>query len=392
MSAYNPPSESITEFNTSLFNQPEQILSQAEADKLYLSKTKNDTSTATLTTFNNAVSVGGNFSITAIKSATTAGANVLFDNMTTSGVLTIGNSLSTNQIYGVSQFNQNLYCASINCSNYLATNSTTNTNIGTNLTTGTLTISGTGATNVINGNTTFPQNVTAGTNGASNNLSINGELRCYDTASPYTSYARISTTGTTTIWESANVANSSHVFKLYNSAGLITSPAPFEITASSATGTISRQLITLTGRLNFSNSTYSFPFSSNTSLGYVLKNTGTSTSITSATATTLSTISIPIGVWRVDYAVQNTVATAGTITAAQSYVATSANPTTQLLLTGSLVRSHISEVYTAGDVQVITSSFTLSVSTAQNYVLTILRTFATGAYNLTGEISVTRIA
>jgi hypothetical protein len=59
MSSYNPPSESITEFNTSLFNQPEETLSQAEADKLYLSKTKNDTSSASLTTFNGAVNVGG---------------------------------------------------------------------------------------------------------------------------------------------------------------------------------------------------------------------------------------------------------------------------------------------------------------------------------------------
>ena len=48
MSNYNPPTENITEFNTSLFNQPEVILSQAEPDLLYLSKTKNDISTATL--------------------------------------------------------------------------------------------------------------------------------------------------------------------------------------------------------------------------------------------------------------------------------------------------------------------------------------------------------
>jgi len=46
MSAYSAPTEDITEFNTSLFNQPEETLSQAEADKLYLSKTKSDISTA----------------------------------------------------------------------------------------------------------------------------------------------------------------------------------------------------------------------------------------------------------------------------------------------------------------------------------------------------------
>ena len=57
MSSYNPPTENLPTFNSSLFNQPEETLSQAEADKLYLSKTKNDTSTAT-TTFQNNVTIG----------------------------------------------------------------------------------------------------------------------------------------------------------------------------------------------------------------------------------------------------------------------------------------------------------------------------------------------
>jgi len=60
MASYNPPTEYITEFNTSLFNQPEETLSQAEADLLYLSKTKTDTSTAPQTTFNGAVDIKGN--------------------------------------------------------------------------------------------------------------------------------------------------------------------------------------------------------------------------------------------------------------------------------------------------------------------------------------------
>ena len=345
MANYNPPTEDITSFNTLLFNQPEVILSQAEADLLYLSKVSSTISTAGSTSFSNAVSVGGNFSTTAIKSSTTAGANVLFDNMIASGALTIG---------------------------------------------------GTASTNSIRGNTTLPQNVIIGTDGGTNDLSIKGEQRLYDTASPYTSYAKISnllaTAVPSVVYESPNVASSSHVFKCYNSLNTLTS-ALFDITS---TTNISRQTLTLVNRLNFSSATtYSFPFASNTSLGYVLKNTGSSIAtptFVSATATTMSTISLPIGVWRVDFAVQTTVNTSGTITAAQSYIATSAAPTTQLLLTGSLVRSHVSEVYTAGDVQVIASSFTLSVSTTANYVLTILRTFATGAYTFTGEISITRLA
>ena len=63
MSAYNPPIEDITEFNTSLFNQPEDTLSQAEANRLYLSKTSNDTSSASLTTFNGAVTINGNVEV-----------------------------------------------------------------------------------------------------------------------------------------------------------------------------------------------------------------------------------------------------------------------------------------------------------------------------------------
>jgi hypothetical protein len=51
MSNYNPPTENITQFNTSLFNQPEVILTQGEADLLYLSKTTSGTSTAGNTTF-----------------------------------------------------------------------------------------------------------------------------------------------------------------------------------------------------------------------------------------------------------------------------------------------------------------------------------------------------
>ena len=55
MASYNPPTEYLPSFNSTLFNQPEETLSQAEADKLYLSKKNTDTSTASITTFNGAV-------------------------------------------------------------------------------------------------------------------------------------------------------------------------------------------------------------------------------------------------------------------------------------------------------------------------------------------------
>jgi len=312
MANYNPPTEDITSFNTSLFNQPEVILSQAEADLLYLSKVSSTISTAGSTTFNNGVSVGGNITGSSLiqSNTTSASTNSIYTNLFSGSTLTIGTSGSSNSINGFSTFNNGLLG-----------------NLNAN------TIDG-------NGNT--------------------------GTKTLFTSL-----TGTLNIGQATTT--------------LVNVKAPTTIDL----------LLTLANRLNFSATSYSFPFASNTSLGYVLKNTGSSIStptFVSATATTMSTLSLPIGVWRVDFAVQTTVNTSGTITAAQSYIATSAAPTTQLLLTGSLVRSHISEVYTAGDVQVITSSFTLSVSTAQNYVLTILRTFATGAYTFTGEISITRLS
>ena len=56
MSSYNPPTENITQFNSKLFNQPEETLSQAEGNLLYLSKVTSDISNAPSTTFNGQVS------------------------------------------------------------------------------------------------------------------------------------------------------------------------------------------------------------------------------------------------------------------------------------------------------------------------------------------------
>jgi hypothetical protein len=377
MSAYPAPTEDITEFNTSLFNQSEESLSQAEADLLYLSKTQNDISTASLTTFNGAVSVGGNITGSSLiqSNTTSISTNKLFDNLFTGSTLSIGTSSSTNTINGLTNFNNTISLLSGSSLQVNTINGTINTGTKNlyNLLTGTLNI-GQATTTLINVkgpttfdvDTTFSQNATIGTNAGSNNLSIRGEQRFYDTASPYSNYAKISTTGAITNYESPNVASSSHVFKCYNSGGTLTS-ALFDVTSTS---NISRQALTLTNRLNYSNaSPYVFANFTNTNLGYYLKETGTGTSVTSATpATILTTASIPIGVWRIDFSVQNVVgaAGAGTITSAQSFVSNTLNGNvgTAVAFTGSVVRSHISEVYGNNDVQVITSSFTYQQSTA----------------------------
>jgi hypothetical protein len=407
MSAYSAPTEDITEFNTSLFNQPEETLSQAEADKLYLSKTKNDTSTATLTTFNGEVSVGGTLTGSSLiqSNTTSATTNKLFDNLFSGSTLAIGTLSSTNSIYGTTTFSNAVSVGQTLQSNNI--NGTINTGIKNlfSLLTGTLNI-GQATTSLINLkgpttfdlNTTFSQNVTIGTDGVANDLSIKGELRCYDTASPYTSYAKISTITTTSptipsvTYESPNIASSYHIFKAYSSAGLLTGSL-FEINSTSV---LSRAALILTNRLNFSTSTpYSFPFTSNTSLGYYLKATGTGTAVTSATPKTiLTTATIPIGVWRIDFSVQNTITAGGIITQEQNYVSNILDGAiaTAVPFTGSINRAHVNEVYATNDVQVITSSFTYNQSTAGVLYLNIVRTFGSGTYSFIGEIAVTRLA
>ena len=157
----------------------------------------------------------------------------------------------------------------------------------------------------------------------------------------------------------------------------------------------STETVIIPNRISYTPSSYSFPFSSSLNQGYYFTNTGTGTSVTTATPTSiLTTASIPIGVWRIDFSVKNTVSVAGTITVGHSFVSATNNGavSTAVAFTGSVVRSHVSEVYSAGDIQILTSSFTYNQSTAGVLYLNILRTFATGTYSFVGELSITRLA
>lgn len=168
MASYNPPLENITDFNTTLFNNDIPItsggtgdLTKAQADTYYLSKINTDTSTATLTTFNNSltlkniltlydsitpfsnyveilqssitttfrqlfnsgkfdfisknsggtnntsltvdstgITVGGVLKTVTIQSSNTSSNNKLFDNLTTGGSITIGTAGFSNTING----------------------------------------------------------------------------------------------------------------------------------------------------------------------------------------------------------------------------------------------------------------------------------------------------
>lgn len=341
MSNYNPPIENITEFNTSLFNQPEVILSEAEADLLYLSKKKNDISTATLTTFNNQVNVGTLTTIS-IKSSTPASStHTLFDNMTTGGLVTIGNQSASVAIKG-------------------------GTSVGQSGTAGgVLTLYRKLNIQDINGNTTGFGEIYYGNS---------AELGYYSISVP------------------ATLNQTFHRF--WNCvAGSTTAILRLEV------GDIIKIFtnLELSSKLNFSGASYSFPFPSSLSLGYYLKTTGTGTAVTNATPKTIvSTGSIPIGVWRIDFSVINVVGAtgAGTITQSQTYISPTldGNIGTAVDFTGSVIRSHVSEVYGNNDIQEIAGSFTYQQTTAGVLRLNIVKSFATGTYSFTGEIAITRLA
>jgi hypothetical protein len=155
------------------------------------------------------------------------------------------------------------------------------------------------------------------------------------------------------------------------------------------------ETVYIPNRLQFTASSYS-TFTSQ-QLGYYLKTTGTSTAVTTATPKSIVTISsanIPVGVWRIDFSVQNTVSVAGTITSAQTFISTTLDGGngTAVAFTGSLIRSHVSEVYGIGDIQTLTGSITYRQTTAINIYLNIQRNFTTGTYAFVGEVGITRIA
>ena len=252
------------------------------------------------------------------------------------------------------------------------TTSPSTNSLYTNLFTGsTLAIGTSTSTNTINGQTTFTNLLSASNN--INTNSINGILNT-GTKSIYTAL-----TGTLNIGQATTT--------LINIKG----PTTFDL------NTTFNQNAICNNRLNWGSTLYSFPFASSQSLGYYLKETGTGTTVISATPTTiLTTAIIPIGVWRIDFFVQNVVGAtgAGTITQAQSFVSTTNNGAvaTAVDFTGSVIRSHTSEVYGNNDIQEINGSFTYQQSTAGVLRLNIVRSFSTGTYSFTGEVAITRIA
>jgi len=561
MSSYNPPTEDLPIFNSLLFNQPEETLSQAEADLLYLSKTKTDTSTAPQTTFNGGVNVVGNITGSSLiqSNTTTASTNSIYNNLFTGSTLTIGTNNSTNTINGTTTFphrtifgtdgvsttpaifrtdlrifdiaspytnlgqiyaNSNTLYYGINggatTASFHSFSAFNNANVSrqtfkvgydaveiidgvnlnarqivsttpasashtlfTNMTAGgVLTIGNSASTNTINGNTTMTNDLTIsgnvtinGTSGLNvtpistrnifattpsaggnlfNNVTVGGLIGIGSVdstntirgVSTFTQNLTCSGLLNATSIKSATPAGANVIFDNMTSGGTISFGSIFTNTTfsgqitpgsiytryiKSATvnstnvifdnmitggnivfgGALSTnsffgastfsQAVTFNTNISHNSSSYTFPFASATNQGYYLKTTGTATSVTTATPTSIvTTASIPVGVWRIDFSVQNVVgaAGAGTISSAQSYISNTLNGNigTAVSFTGSIVRSHVSEVYANNDVQVITSSLTYQQSSAGVLYLNIVRSYATGTYSFTGEIAITRLS
>jgi hypothetical protein len=371
MAEYNPPTEDITEFNTLLFNRPEEILSQAEADLLYLSRKGMATSSASSTSFSGSISASGVLSNSLRNSNTTsATTNGIYDNLFSGSTLTIGTSGSDNTIIGATEFTNNITMsgtAVVLTNNIQGTVNTGIKSLYTNLVSGaSLSIGNSAATNTLNGATTCASGFASGTFRSTNATTAVG-------------FGTTNTTSNITIGGALTTGN-----VIVGLAGMTG-----QITLNAATSCINRILHSATS--------YTFPFV-DTAQGFYRTTTGVSETVVSGTPKTIVTLpTIPIGVWRIDFSVRTTVgaAGAGTITSSQSYISNTLNGAvgTSINFTGSELRSHTSEVYGNNDIQVITGSLTMNHTNASNIrYLNIVRTFATGTYSFIGEVSITRLA
>lgn len=377
--SYNPPTENITSFNSSLFNQPEETLSQAEADQLYLSKKNNDVSTAPNTDFNGAVTIKGtqNFGVQGV-----AG-----------GITNINRRLRIQDINAAGTGYGDMYYAGGSLD---ITSQSTNTALSTSFNFLTCPIGSTTGIQklqITDTTTKILNTLEVGVSGSSSNAYFKNGIVMYDVNSPYTNYSSFSPQGFTqnyTMYAGTTTATR-HIFYTYNNAN--TSSSTLAINNASVDV---QPNLNLTNRLVYNASSYSFPLASQQTQGYYLKTTGTAlatpTYVSNTYITCVTSPTVAIGVWRIDYSVTNTISGGGNITATDTLVSTTINNSTPVSFTGSQQITHTTENYSAGDKHIITGSFTYNQSTAGVLYLTINRVFASGSYSWVGELAITRIA
>jgi hypothetical protein len=269
---------------------------------------------------------------------------------------------------------------------------------------GVLTIGGTASTNSIRGNTTFTQDATFSgavsvsgdttigvAGGATQVLSLNGRLDFYDTAGPYTNYATIVSNGGEITYDAPNGLSTSHIFRTYNSSGQVTGPI-FEIKHDE---NVSRQIHTFNNNINLNASTYPLA-TTQTHLGYYVKSSGNSITLAAtqvfSTFTTLHNITLEKGVWRIDYNVKTECSVAGAITRESTFISsTSSGTNTPLDNPNAQYMFRVNTFPSAGDVAYDGRSFTYVSTASTTLYLTIARQYTAGTFTFTGFIGATRI-
>jgi hypothetical protein len=310
-----------------------------------------------------------------IQSSSTAAVHTLFDNMTTGATLSIGNALSTNTING----------------NTTLPNTTTfgaNTTISQSGSTSTINqTSSTGTLEFITrqgGIPSTPLTLTSTLITLNSGTRINSSLDLWDsgTLTKNANLEVLTVSGDFSISNSNNGGNI--VLETTDGSGL-TQPVTINSTETS-----------IATKIKLTGTTYNVAFPSQQNLGYYLRQVSSAfTTLTTNTYKTIYTTAtqLGMGVWRIDWSVKNTITTGGSITQSQAFISTtSVDTNTPLVNTGAILRTHVTETYAINDIQIVASSFTLTLAVATSLYLTILKTFATGAYSYIGEISATRIA
>lgn len=170
MASYNPPLENVPIFNPALFTDTPIVqtsgggtgdLTKAQADTYYLSKILDDTSTATLTTFQS-VDVNSTLKSNNILGLTTTGTKNIFTNGIAGAVLNIGSTLGTNTINGNTTLIGNTSAGSSNAisANFFYFQSATGTkNLFTTASTASINYGSATCTTSFSGVTTFNQEV-----------------------------------------------------------------------------------------------------------------------------------------------------------------------------------------------------------------------------------------
>jgi len=414
MSSYNAPTEDLPIFNTSLFNQPEDTLSQAEADLLYLSKVNTDTSTAPSTTFN--------------------------------GQVTINNSLdvgvpSTSSGFLNSRFRMRIYDLSLTIP---TTNFTSLYMIsGNEFVIGPDAIGDKVSVYIKDGTSTQIKRLEiedAGTT-ITNDINLKQDLFLFDKSSPFTNTLQMSVSGaiaTFTVY-AGTTTSTNYIFQTYNTAntvrnsstitngtitifdGVTFSTRIIRSTLTSSVGHFLFDNMIVGGLLTIGGTASTNLIRGNTTMSEDIifsKTRNTSTfatynGLTSAYIGYYSEVSVTFGVnintavqaqlgavtsniigwFRCDFEVATLCGAAGSISKSKTFVSDNIISTTVPVgIAGAKYTNFATQTYAIGETSFENGSFLfLQDGTSKTLALQLIRTFATGTFTYTGSIRIVRM-